>query len=61
MLLKEGQHVKYNDEAVEMDMEFLKKEKYPLTTMVVITSGEKIKELKKIGEDVTYEDIVAIV
>lgn len=60
MLLKEGQHVKYNDEAVEMDMEFLKKEKYPLTTMVVITSGEKIKELKKIGEDVTYEDIVAI-
>ena len=60
MLLKEGQHVKCNDEAVEMDMEFLKKEKYPLTTMVVITSGEKIKELKKIGEDVTYEDIVAI-
>ena len=41
-------------------MEFLKKEKYPLTTMVVITSGEKIKELKKIEEDVTYEDIVAI-
>lgn len=61
MLLREGQHVKYNDDAVEMNMEFLKNEKYPLTTMVVITSGEKVKEFKKIGENVTYKDIVAIV
>lgn len=59
MMLKEGQSVKAGDKAVELDLDFLKKEQYPITTMIVITSGEKIKSLVKIDEIVTPDEIVA--
>lgn len=59
MMLKEGQSVKAGDKAVELDFDFLKKENYPITTMIVITSGEKIKKLFKIDEIVTPDEIVA--
>lgn len=59
MMLKDGQNVKAGDKAVELDLDFLKKEQYPITTMIVITSGEKIKSLVKIDKIVTPDEIVA--
>ncbi|MDO4377937.1 MAG: PTS glucose transporter subunit IIA [Erysipelotrichia bacterium] len=58
-LLKEGQNVQATDIAVELDMDYLKQQPYPVTTMVVITSGEQVEHLKREADNITFDEIIA--
>ena len=59
--VKVGDKVKAGDHIADMDLELIKKENKPLTSMLIFTSGESV-DVKKIDEMVTIEetDIVEI-
>jgi len=59
--VKVGDKVKAGDHIADMDLELIKRENKPLTSMLIFTSGESV-DVKKIDEMVTIEetDIVEI-
>lgn len=59
--VKVGDKVKAGDHIADMDLELIKKENKPLTSMLIFTSGESV-DVKKLDEMVTIEetDIVEI-
>ena len=59
--VKVGDKVKAGDHIADMDLELIKKENKPLTSMLIFTSGESV-DVKKLDEMVTAEetDIVEI-
>ena len=57
-LKQEGQTVRVGEPVVEMDLDMLKETGYDLTTMIVFTTGEKIRSINKINEIVDNDDVI---
>lgn len=53
--VKVGDKVKAGDHIADMDLELIKKENKPLTSMLIFTSGESV-DVKKLDEMVTAEE-----